>query len=193
MIAYKGFHQDLTCTLGKGTFQYKEGETIKEEKSKCASSGSHCAENPFDCFCYYPLGNHNRYFMVEAAGSIDEDGNDTKIACTEMTLLKELTIKQMAGYGMVFMVKYPKREWKQNRTHLQIQEDIAEGSTKDSIAIARGNNPKVKGVKGSIIGLVEEHKEIVGARLLEVDGKEIKEKTWYTLENGNLKEKADEA
>lgn len=25
MLAYKGFHSDLTCTMGKGTFQYKQG------------------------------------------------------------------------------------------------------------------------------------------------------------------------
>ena len=31
MKAYKAFNKDLTCTLGKGTFQYEEGKVIREE------------------------------------------------------------------------------------------------------------------------------------------------------------------
>lgn len=34
MIAYKGFNQDLTCTSGKGTYQYAPGVTEKEKKRK---------------------------------------------------------------------------------------------------------------------------------------------------------------
>ena len=30
MIAYKGFNKDLTCTMGKGSFQYEVGKTYKD-------------------------------------------------------------------------------------------------------------------------------------------------------------------
>ncbi|MCF2705578.1 hypothetical protein I6E91_27085, partial [Enterocloster clostridioformis] len=49
MLAYKGFNADLTCTCGKGRFQYEIGKTIKESKSKCQNSGAHCAEYPLEC------------------------------------------------------------------------------------------------------------------------------------------------
>ena len=92
MLAYKGFNADLTCTCGRGTFQYEIGKTIKESKSKCRNSGAHCAEYPLECLRWYPLGCGNRYFLVEASGSLDElGGTDTQLACTEITLLKELS------------------------------------------------------------------------------------------------------
>ena len=39
MLAYKGFKEDLTCTFGRGTFQYEAGQTIKEESSRCQNRG----------------------------------------------------------------------------------------------------------------------------------------------------------
>ena len=99
MLAYKGFKEDLTCTFGRGTFQYEAGQTIKEESSRCQNRGLHCAENPLECLRWYPLGYGNRYFLVEASGSLDElGGDDTQLACTEMTLVRELSVKEMAGH-----------------------------------------------------------------------------------------------
>ena len=118
MLAYKGFKSDLTCTFGRGTFQYQTGQTIKSEGSKAQHTGLHCAENPVECLRWYPLGGGNRYFLVEAAGSIDElGGTDTQLACTEMTLLKELSLKEFAGHAMMYMVKHPLRDWKRDRTY----------------------------------------------------------------------------
>lgn len=88
MIAYKGFDADLQARWGSGTYRYEAGKTYKEDRSKCASSGFHCAENPIDCLKWYPLGAGNRYFLVEASGSLDETTGDSKIACTQITLLK---------------------------------------------------------------------------------------------------------
>ena len=145
MIAYKGFTKDLTARLGSGTYQFRQGETFTEESSKTASSGFHCCENPFECLSYYPLGQGNRFFQVEAAGSIDEDGSE-RISCTELTLIRELSVKELAGYGMMYMVQHPMREkWQQSRTHLSVCADEAAATCKDAIAIARGGHPKVKG------------------------------------------------
>ena len=49
MIAYKGFNKDLTCTMGKGRFQYEVGKSYKEDSAKCASTGFHCTEEPIHC------------------------------------------------------------------------------------------------------------------------------------------------
>lgn len=188
MIAFKGFTQDLTASFGRGNKKYPVGEKVVEEKSKYSSCGMHCAEDPLYTVSYYPLGS-GRYYMVEAAGSLDEDGSTTQIACTEMTLLKELTHKQLAGYGMMYMVQHPTRDWKKNYRTCMVRPDEAEGTGRNSIAIARGKNPRVRGKKGSVLGLIVEKKqgEITGAKVFEVDGA-VREDTWYTLYRGKLKE-----
>lgn len=183
MLAYKGFKEDLTCTCGRGTFQYKEGQTIKAEGSKAQRTGLHCAENPVECLRWYPLGSGNRYFLVEAAGSIDElGGTDTQLACTEMTLLKELSLKEFAGHAMMYMVKHPLRDWKRDSRMLQIAEDEAEAD-ENGIAIARGLHPKVKGKQGAVLGLIRDNGGLIeDAKLFAVEG-EIKPDTWYTLKD----------
>lgn len=183
MLAYKGFKSDLTCTFGRGTFQYQTGQTIKSEGSKAQHTGLHCAENPVECLCWYPLGGGNRYFLVEAAGSIDElGGTDTQLACTEMTLLKELSLKEFAGHAMIYMVKHPLRNWKRESRLLQIAEDEAEAD-ENGIAVARGLHPKVKGKKGAVLGLIRDNGGLIeDAKLFTVEG-EIKPDTWYTLKD----------
>lgn len=44
MLAYKGFHSDLTCTMGKGTFQYKQGVKYTEESAHCGRDGFHATD-----------------------------------------------------------------------------------------------------------------------------------------------------
>ena len=189
MLAYKGFHGDLTCTYGKGTFQYRVGQVIREEASRCQKTGPHCAENPLECLRWYPLGCGNRYFLVEAAGSLDElGGDDTQLACTELTLLKELTLKEFAGHAMMYMVKHPLRKWEQRRRLLEVQPDRAEADGEGAIAIARGERPMVRGKAGSILGLIRESGGFIEeAKLFVVEGG-IKSDVWYTLENRSPKE-----
>lgn len=193
MIAFKGFTKNLTATWGKGVFQFKEGETYTEEESKCFHTGFHCAEDPFDCFCYYSPGSGNRYFMVEAAGSLNEDGSDSKIACTQITLLKELTMKEMAYHKIRYMILHPARKWQVSKNNYEILKDMAKGKGKNTIAIARGKNPKVKGKAGSILGLLCEQEEGVfeQAKVFEVKD-DIKPDTWYRLVDGKLQEAEDE-
>ena len=193
MIAFKGFTKNLTATMGKGTFQFKEGETYTEEESKCFRTGFHCAEDPFDCFHYYGLGNGNRYFMVEAAGSLNEDGSDSKISCTQITLLKELTLKEMTYHKIRYMILHPARKWQDYRSDYEVAEDRAEGKGEGTIAIARGKNPKIRGKAGSVLGLLCEPEEGVfsQAKVFEVKDN-IKPDTWYRLVDGELQEAGDE-
>ena len=84
MICYKGFNQDLCCTLGQGTMQYKVGETYTAKAAQTARTGLHCVEEPIEVLRWYPVG---RYCIVAAEGDINE--SDDKIACTQMRILKE--------------------------------------------------------------------------------------------------------
>ena len=137
---------------------------------------------------WYPLGAGNRYFLVEAAGSLDETTGDSKIACTRITLLKELTTKEFAGHAMMYMVKHPLREWEASCACLKICKDKADAPGAGHVAIARGEAPMVRGAEGAILGLIRETgKGIEDAKLFEVMGA-IKPYTWYTLENRTPKE-----
>ena len=66
----------------------------------------------------------------------------------------------------------------------------AEVKGKDSIAIAAGYNSKASGAIGCWLVLTERNSnyEIVDVKAFRVDGHSIKENTYYTLENGQIKE-----
>lgn len=193
MIAYKGFTKDLTARLGRGNYQFKPGETFFEESSKTVRSGFHCCENPFECLSYYSLQSEDQFWQVEAAGSIDEDDSE-RIACTEMTLIKKLSVKEFAGYGMAYIVQHPMRDkWEQNRNGVVVAKERAEAKLADSIAIARGKQPMVKGVEGAVLGLILEPQkgEIASARLFVPDRQQSGR--WYTIDaDRNLQEVQNE-
>ena len=109
MIAYKGFLPGLIC---RG-YQFRMGLNVTE-KANCAHNGFHCAEDPLDCLRYYGDINHAEYYIVDAGGDIDEDGVDSKISCTELTILKRLTKKELFLHGLAFMADHPKRKWNSN-------------------------------------------------------------------------------
>lgn len=38
-LAYKAFNADLTCTMGRGTFQYEPGIWYEEKEANCVKNG----------------------------------------------------------------------------------------------------------------------------------------------------------
>ena len=123
--------------------------------------------------------------MVEAAGDINEDEFE-KIACTELTLIKELSVKELVGYGMMYMVQHPMRtRWQQSHAGIVVTNINTSVLVSGDIAIVRSANPKVKGVEGAILGLILEKEPgvITEAKLFEV-GQDTKPDTWYTLTEG---------
>lgn len=179
MKAFKGFTKDLTATLGRGIFQFEPGKTYKEENAKCANTGFHCAENILDCLNYYPDIDNSVYYIVEAAGDIHEDASDTRIACTEITLLKQLSVEEIVFYAMDFIIKHPKRAM--NR---RVKIGIGE-SKREHFVIVRGKNPKAKGEQGDFLALLKEDEEttdIVEAAIYTVGkGNTLKERTYYDV------------
>ena len=86
IIAYKGMNADMTCR-GK---QYEVGKTYHEDKADCCNAGMHACENPLDVLHYYPLKDSPRFFEVECGGNVDKSGEDSKLACTELTVKGEV-------------------------------------------------------------------------------------------------------
>ena len=69
MLVYKATREDMTCTMGHGTFQYQLNVPAYAVSTKWGRSGLHACEYVLDCFRYYSL--RDRIFKAEAEGSID--------------------------------------------------------------------------------------------------------------------------
>lgn len=199
MRAWKGVSPDMR---GHGGYQFEPGGVYEEPRAKTVSCGYHCTENPFACLAYFPLGMRNRYFEVEAEGSIDEDGNE-RIACSRMTFIREVTVQELAMEGMAYIIRHPDRDdWKRDSLRCIVQQDRAEASEKESIVIARGKDPMVRGREGSFLGLLREGENreiaaasaaIVGRRVPGMRGVIVKADIWYRMnEEGRLEEAAGE-
>lgn len=187
MIAYKGFTKDLTARLGKGTYHFEAGKTYEEDECKCGHNGFHCAENPLCAYEYYS-GDNDRYFIVKAEGDINQDGAGSRISCTRLTLMKEITLLQLAAEACKHMMKYPEREEKSKL----LKENRGYCSKESGVIIVRGKNPLGSGVKGSYVFLLQEER---GSRNIKciypfyVDGDEIKANKVYGLRGDKLCEK----
>ena len=86
IIAYKAMDKKMQCR-GK---QYEVGKTYHEDKADCCHAGMHACENPLDVLHYYSLKDSPRFFEVECGGNVDKSGEDSKLACTELTVKGEL-------------------------------------------------------------------------------------------------------
>lgn len=172
MIAYKGFNKDMTCTKGRGTYKYKIGETYREKKSQCASTGFHCVEEPIEVLTWYPNG---RYCMVSAEGDIHEDGTN-KIACTEMRILKELTLEQIGILECEWINEHPERECSK-----LVERDT--GKAVNGIVVVRGKNPKAAGKINSTIFLIKENRrgKVVEIGAYRIDGKKFHKDQYYDV------------
>ena len=86
IIAYKAMDKNMQCR-GK---QYEVGKAYYEDKADCCHAGMHACENPLDVLHYYPLKDSPRFFEVECGGNVDKSGEDSKLACTELTVKGEV-------------------------------------------------------------------------------------------------------
>ena len=129
MIAYKGFRPGMICI----DYQFQMGLNVTD-KANCRQNGFHCAENPLDCLNYYGDIDHSEYYIVNAGGDIDEDEVDSKISCTELTVLKRLTKEELLLHGLAFMADHPKRKWNKH-----VRKDRAEA--RGGYAVVRGADP----------------------------------------------------
>lgn len=187
MLAFKGFNKNLQATMGKGIFQFEPGKTYEESECKCAHNGLHCAENPLCAMDYYS-GMDDRYFMVSAGGDINQDGYNSRISCTKLTLVKELDRIQMAAHACLYLQKYPDRV--ENNRYLVKDKGLCH--KKNDFIIVRGKNPVSAGVKGSYLFLVKECRDsgdIEAIYPVHIDGKEYKSNKWYCIRKGEVCEK----
>lgn len=176
MRAFKAFNKDMTCTLGSGSYQYKENTTYREEKAQAHETGFHCAEYILDCYQYYGKHKDPVICPVEASGDIDEDGNDTKISCTVMTIGSRLTREEIVFEAMKYLARHPKFQDKHNNIHSEKGKD-------DIFCIVLGKDPVAAGSKGTVLGLMKENSkhQITAMAIYKVNGREIKAGRYYNI------------
>lgn len=176
MMAYKGFHNDLTCTMGKGTFQYVPGRWYREKEAKCACKGFHATDNPLDVLAYYNKQD-DRYYIVELHGNIDEDAVTSRISAPAIRLVKELSRNELYHEGVLWMIIHEKAPL---AAVVKREKGNAGG---DGNIVVRGKNPKATGLLGDMLYLVKDnHKgEIVEIGSYQIDGKKYHPGVYYDI------------
>lgn len=178
--AYKMFNKDLTCTLGKGKYQYKPREWIEEPEANCRQNGFHCAKNPLDCFSYYPSWDNSQCWIVEIGGDIDEDSVDSKVSCTRIRLIKRLTLEEFVAEACRYMINFPLAAV----NHHVMRQPAEVGLSCNHFVIVRCGEPMAKGRKGDVIGLLMENDrtgQIYAGNVFTVGTPAHKAGTWYNV------------
>ena len=102
---FKGFDKKLKCR----DYQYEIGKTFTHEgEVKACSSGFHFCENPLDVLYYYNTGS-SRFCEVEGCGEVSKDGEDSKVAVSELHIKAEITLGDLVKTGIKFVfdkIKY---------------------------------------------------------------------------------------
>lgn len=173
MIAYKGFRPGLVCR----DYHFVMGLNVTD-KANCVANGFHCAENPLDCLSYYPNMEHSEYYLVNAGGDVDEDGHDSKISCTELTIIKKLEKEEFFLHALAYMVDHPRRS-----CNSHVMREF--GSAWNGYAIIRGIAPRAKGALGSILAMAKEDPKtgkIIQIAITKVNGTTVLPDIWYDID-----------
>lgn len=209
IIAYKAMDKNMQCR-GK---QYEVGKTYHEDKADCCHAGMHACENPLDVLHYYPLKDSPRFFEVECGGNVDKSGEDSKLACTELTVKGEVNFAGLvkATVNAVFNRVKGKEPFSSGRCSTAGSSGdystagssgdystaaatgaycSAKADGKDSIAVVNGACGKACGALGCYLVLTEydDDGHMICAKMGRVDGSAIRENVYYTLKNGEFVE-----
>ncbi len=201
---YKGFNKYMTC---RG-FQYEEGKEYEEESVEVCDHGFHACEYPLDCLGYYSP-SESVYHEVEQSGEIQKHSEDTKVASTKIKIGAEISIAGLVKAAIEYTVKRVNKDAESDEKYGASSATGYKGASsaedKDAVAVAWGYKSKAKGVLGAFLVFAdweytgsEDDTEydrnnqsawvLNGAKMVQVDGENIKPNTWYTIENGEIAE-----
>lgn len=204
IVTFKGFNKDLTCR----DFQFAIGETFHHDgKVEACGSGFHACECPFDVFSYYPPAE-SRYAETISFGVTDsEEGGDTKIASSSITIKDELTLPQFIQRGIEWIWSKIDKSLEQQimtgdwsaATNTGYQsaatntgdQSAAEVSGSQSVAASLGIEGKARASEGGAIVLCyrDEDGELIHIRASKVGENGIMPDIWYQLnEDGEFVE-----
>ena len=184
MKAFKGFNKDLTC---RG-FQYKVGETYKEEKAKLCRAGFHACESPVACLQYYNPAT-SVYHKVELEEVSNDKDTDTKRVGKKITIGSEIGTPEICRITFEYVKEHCTNEInaEEGKTASAGENGAASAGEngaasagyrgaasagengaatsrgksatgKQGLSVARGNNVRVKGGLGAVLVIAEENK-----------------------------------
>lgn len=206
MRAFKGFNKDLTC---RG-YQYEEGKEFHTERAECCDTGFHACEYPLDCFGYYDPA-HSVFHEVELSGEMDKSGDNTKVCATDIKIGARLSIAGLVKMAIDFTMSKVNKEAGSDERHGFASATGYKGASSVSdptgVAVAWGHEARAKGCKGAHLILSDwkyvgarysdgdyvdpydkESWELTGAKMVVVDGENIKEDTYYRCIEGEIVE-----
>jgi hypothetical protein len=111
MKVYKGTDKDMQCRGYK--FEIGKEYTHNGEVSPC-NSGFHACENPLDVLHYYFPSQESRYFEADADGEVVPHEEDSKIACSKITLTTEINLLSLVKLGIATIFERVKTHMKNN-------------------------------------------------------------------------------
>lgn len=206
MRAFKGFNKDLTC---RG-YQYEEGKEFHTERAECCDTGFHACEYPLDCFGYYDPA-HSVFHEVELSGEMDKSRDNTKVCATDIKIGARLSIAGLVKMAIDFTMSKVNKEAGSDERHGFASATGYKGASSVSdptgVAVAWGHEARAKGCKGAHLILSDwkyvgarysdgdymdpydkESWELTGAKIVVVDGENIKEDTYYRCIEGEIVE-----
>ena len=104
MKGFKGFNSKLQCTPNGKVFQYEIGKTYTEPTANLCNQGFHFVESPLDAMSYYKPNDGSRYCEVSGAGVSGQIKDDTKRACTSITIGAEIKIPAIVKAAVKFVL-----------------------------------------------------------------------------------------
>ena len=108
----------------------------------------------------------------------NDSRNDTKISCTELTILKKLGREEFFLHALAYMADHSQREY---NGHVQKESGDAQGG----FAVVRGVAPMARGPLDSILAMAKEDPstgEVTQVALARVDGEKIRPDAWYDVD-----------
>jgi len=98
-IAYKAFDKNMQC---RG-FQFEVGAHYEHNgKVEPCQSGFHACKNPLDVWNYYPI--NSRYAIVEIAGDVVDSGSDSKVVCSNISIVQEIALTELINHSVKYML-----------------------------------------------------------------------------------------
>ena len=210
--AYKGFNKHMQCTPNGKIFQYEIGKEYKEDEADLCHCGFHACENPLDVLSYY--NNIDDKFCEVELDEIDPNRNrDSKICGKKIKIGIEIGFLGLFKAGIEWIKNktiFTKEDFEKLPSGYDAQigssgYDAQIGSSGDGakigssgddcVIMCAGINSSAKAKIGSWITLAEwkyseEKQRYIPFSVVtkQVDGIEIKEDVYYTLQDGKFKE-----
>ena len=134
-IAYKAFDKNMQC---RG-FQFEVGAHYEHNgKVEPCKSGFHACKNPLDVWNYYPI--NSRYAIVEIAGDVVDSGSDSKVACSNISIVQEITLTELINHSVKYMLNVCYDKLAGHYSKLAASGDYSKlaASGKNSICMAAG-------------------------------------------------------